>query len=301
MRKSIARRAGISVAAVAVLAGVTSCQGGSDKAEGGRRDSGKGSVTHALSAAYKKTAAAKSAKVTMSMTTPAGMPDSGVTKMSGVMGWDPMVMDVTMTESPLGAKAGDGAEKTHMIWLDDAMYVDMNERPEEFDGKRWGKLDLGAALKQSDNAKLVKQMTAGLDDMKQDPAQQLAMLLGSPDVKHLGSGEVNGERAEHYKGSLTIEEGLKGAKTAQALSPEEREKLLANAKKAGVKGYTYDVWVNGDDYPVKMDMDVKTPQGAISTTMDLSDYGTKASVKAPPADDTVDLIKELQKLTTQGA
>ncbi|MFE6690653.1 hypothetical protein ACFVFQ_29810 [Streptomyces sp. NPDC057743] len=300
MRKSIARRAGISLTAVAVLAGVTSCQGGSDKAEGDRQNSGKGAVTHALSAAYKKTAAAKSAKVKMSMTTPASLPDSGVSKMTGVMGWNPMVMDMTMIDSPLGAKAGDDAEKTHMIWLDDAMYVDMNERLEEFDGKQWGKIDLGAALKQSNNAKLVKQMTAGLEDMNQDPAQQLAMLLGSPDVKHLGSGDVNGERAEHYKGSLTVEEGLKGAKTVQALTPEEREKLLANAKKAGIKGYTYDAWVNSDDYPVKMDIDIRTSQGTITTTSEFSDYGTKTSVQAPPAGDTVDLLKELQKLTAQG-
>ncbi|MFJ9850565.1 hypothetical protein [Streptomyces sp. NPDC101150] len=298
MRKTIARRVGVSLAAVTVLVGVTSCRDGSDKAAGAEPKSGTLAATQALTAAYKKTAAAKSAKVTMTMSVPATMADGGETKMSGVMGWDPFVMDVTMSEKQAGEPAG-GAEKTHMIWVDNAVYMDMGERPVEFDGKKWGKFDLGAAAEQSGDAALMKQMTAGLEDMNQDPAQQLAMLLNSPDVKHLGAGEVDGRRAEHYKGSLTAEEGLKSNNSVKALKPEERKALLANIKKAGIKGYDYDVWVNGDDYPVKMNVDIKTPQGTVHTTATYSDYGTKASVQAPPANDTVDLLKTLKELTTQ--
>ncbi|MFI9048425.1 hypothetical protein [Streptomyces sp. NPDC053427] len=298
MYNASVRRAGVSLAAVTVLVGVTACQNGSDKAEGTERDAGRRAATRALTAAYEKTAAAKSAKVTMTMSAPATMPDGGDTKMSGVMGWDPFVMDVTMSEKPAEKSAG-GAEKTHMIWIDDTVYMDMGERPAEFDGKKWGKFDLGAAVGQTGDAQLMKQMTAGLEDMNQDPAQQLGMFLNSPDIKHLGTGKINGQRAERYKGSLTAEEGLKTNKSVKALTPREREALLANIKKAGIKGYDYDVWVNGDDYPVKMDVKIKTPQGTITTTASFSDYGAKASVQAPPADDTVDLFKMLKELTNQ--
>ncbi|QHC23138.1 hypothetical protein [Streptomyces sp. GS7] len=297
MRKSIGRRVGVSLAAVAVLAGVTSCQKGADKAEG--EQGSARTPTQALTAAYKKTAAAKSAKVTMALSMPASMPGGGETKMSGVMGWDPMAMDMTMDQSPLGARA-EGAEKTHMIWLDNVVYMDMGKRSEALDGKRWGKIDLRAAATLAGDDKLTKQLTAGLGDGNQDPAQQLAMVLGSPNVKHLGAGEVNGQHAEHYKGTLTADEALASLKTAEALPPAEREKLIANIKKAGVKGYDYDVWVNGQDYPVKMDVGVSTPQGRIDTTTTFSDYGAKAAVQAPPADDTVDLMQALKEFMGRG-
>ncbi|WP_067343837.1 hypothetical protein [Streptomyces noursei] len=299
MRKGIARRTGVSLMAVAVLAGVAGCQQGAKKAagDGSGGDSGRTPI-QALTVAYKKTAAAKSAKVTMSMSMPAGLPDGGETKMSGVMGWDPMVMDVTMSESPLGGWAG-GAEKSHMVWLDNAVYVDMGKRTEAFDGKRWGKFDLRDAAAQSGDNALMRQVTAGLDDMNQDPSQQLAMLLGSPDVKHLGGGEVDGEHAEHYRGSLAVEAGLGSLKSVTDLTAEQREKLFANIKKSGVKSYDYDVWVNGQDYPVKMDVDIRTPQGTIKTSARYSDYGAKAAVQAPPADDTADVLKVLRDLMAQ--
>ncbi|WEB38483.1 MULTISPECIES: hypothetical protein [Streptomyces] len=299
MQKGIARRTGVSLMAVAVLAGVAGCQQGAKKAAGdGSGGGAERTPIQALTVAYKKTAAAKSAKVTMSMSMPAGLPDGGETKMSGVMGWDPMVMDVTMSESPLGGRAG-GAETSHMVWLDNTVYVDMGKRTEAFDGKRWGKFDLRAAAAESADNALMRQVTAGLDDMNQDPSQQLAMLLGSPDVKHLGSGEVDGEHAEHYQGSLAVEAGLGSLKSVTNLTAEQREKLFANIKKSGVKGYDYDVWVNGQNYPVKMDVDIKTPQGTIKTSTRYSDYGAKAAVQAPPADDTADVLKVLRDLMAQ--
>ncbi|MYT29230.1 MULTISPECIES: hypothetical protein [unclassified Streptomyces] len=297
MQKGTARRTGVSLAAVAVLAGAAGCQQASGKADGPGRGAERTPV-QALNAAYQKTAAAKSAKVTMTMSVPAGLPDGGETKLSGVMGWDPLVMDVTMNESPLGG-GSDGAEKSHMVWLDDTVYVDLGKPSEAFGGKRWGKFDLRAAASQSGDNALMRQVTAGLDDMNQDPAQQLAMLLGSPDVKHLGAGEVNGQRAEHYRGSLAVEEGLDSLKSVKRLTGEQREKLVANIKKAGVKSYDYDVWVNGQDYPVKMAVDVKTPQGTVKTTADYSDYGTKAAVQAPPAADTADVMEVLRDLMAQ--
>ncbi|MFH8749672.1 hypothetical protein ACH4GK_26095 [Streptomyces rimosus] len=304
MHKHIARRVAAALAATAVLAGVTGCQDGGDKTKGaaGARSSqeagqeaGKRTPTQALTAAYKKTAAAKSAKVAMTVSMPASMTGGGQTRITGVMGWDPLVMDVTVSQS--GAAALGGAEKNRLIWVDDVIYMDLGER---IDGsKTWAKMDLKAAAAESGDAGLAKQLTAGLSDIKQDPSQQLALLLNSPNVKHLGSGEVNGQRAEHYKGSLTLQEALKGQKSAELLSPQEREKLLANMKKSGLKGYDYDVWVNGDDLPVQVNVDMQTPQGKIGTATTYSDYGAKATVQAPPPADTADLLQMFKELGTK--
>ncbi|MFE7311846.1 hypothetical protein ACFU7T_01835 [Streptomyces sp. NPDC057555] len=299
MRKGIALRAGVSLAAVAVAAlGVTGCQKGPDKAEDGRAAKASSPV-QALTAAYEKTAAAKSAKVTMSMSVPAGLPNGGETKISGVMGWDPMVMDVTMSEGPLAGGAG-GGEGSHMVWLHDTVYVDMGKRSQLLGGKRWGAFDLRAAAAQSGDKALVQQVAASLDDMNQDPARQLAMLLGARDVKRLGAGTVDGEHAEHYRGSLPVEDGLASLKSVTRLTAEDRAKLVANAKKAGITSYDYDAWVNDRNYPVKMDVAIKTSRGTVKTTSHYSDYGAKAAVQAPPAHDTVDLMKALQDLMGQG-
>ncbi|GCD42333.1 hypothetical protein [Streptomyces paromomycinus] len=294
MRKGIARRAGVSLAAATVLAGITGCQSDSS-AKAGHEPRTQRTPAQALTAAYQKTAGVHSAKVTMTMSVPKGMPDSGETKMTGTMAWKPTALDMTMSDDGAKAKSGDDNPK-RMIWVDGVAYMDMGD----FGGKKWGKLDLKAAAKEAGDEEMTKAVTAGLDDAEQDPAQQLAMFLGSPDIQHLGSGQVGGVRAEHYKGSLTVEEGLKGAKTVDALKPADREKLLANVKKSGIKGYDYDVWVNGDDLPVRMTVDVQTPMGTISTSASYSEYGTTAAIKAPPAAETTDLLKILKEAAGRG-
>ncbi|MFH8410566.1 hypothetical protein ACH4FX_38200 [Streptomyces sp. NPDC018019] len=292
MRKGIARRIGVSLATATVLAGITSCQDNGTKADGG--PDAQRTPAQALTAAYKKTAGVKSAKVTMTMSVPAGMAASGETKMTGTMAWNPTALDMTMSDASK-VKPEDGEAK-RMILVDGVAYMDMGDSG----GKKWGKFDLKAAAKEAGDSEMTKAVTAGLDDTKQDPAQQLAMLLGSPNVKHLGSGDVDGVRAEHYKGSLTVEEGLKGAKVVDALKPEDREKLLANVKKSGIKGYDYDVWVNSDDLPVRMSVDIKTPMGTLSTSTSYSDYGTTAAIKAPPAGETTDLLQLLKEAAGRG-
>jgi hypothetical protein len=74
-------------------------------------------VTQVLTAAYKKTAAAKSAKVRMTM--PATMDGGGNMEMTGTMEWDPTVMDMAMKGSALQAdpdsrtRSHDVAEQCH--------------------------------------------------------------------------------------------------------------------------------------------------------------------------------------------
>lgn len=77
-----------------------------------------------------------------------------------------------------------------------------------------------------------------MENMNQDPAQQLALLLDSPNLKHLGAERIDGVASEHYKGTLTIDEMMKSNKMLDTLKPEERQQLLTNMKKTGVQGTT---------------------------------------------------------------
>lgn len=302
------KRAGVCLTAAVVVAGVAGCQdgdGGGKKKAGGSADSQvqtQNQMTEVLQAAFKKTSEAKSSKVRMTMTMPAAMDGGGTMELSGVQGWDPGVMDVTMKGSALTAGDPDAPEQIRMIMLDDAMYMDMGaKQAAEMDGKRWMKMDFGAIAEESGDPALQKQLTGGMENMNQDPAQQLALLLESPNLKHVGPEKVDGVQTQHYKGTLSFEEMLDANKgTKSLLSAKERQELVDSVEKAGMKGYDTQVWVNEDNYPVKMVVGMKFTQGTMNMTAHYSDYGAAADVQAPPASETFDFMEMLKELEGLG-
>lgn len=305
---SVRKRAGITLVAVTVLVGAVGCQGGDEgdkKATGVPELQSRDAVTKVVQAAYKKTAEARTAKVRMTMSMSGSADVAGTMEMSGVMGWDPTLMDMTM-KMPKGM-AGSGAdadmpEQLRVKWLDDAMYMDLGAKAaKEMDGKRWMKMDLGAMAEASGDKQLQKQMTRGLEDMNQSPAQQLALLLDSPNLKHVGSEKVDGVEAEHYKGTLTFQDMVKSNKSLDVLTEKERKELVDQAEKSGIKGYDTEVWVDEDGFPVKMDVGMTMPQGTVKVTAHYSDYGVKAAVVAPPAAETFDFMKMMEELGAAGA
>ncbi|MGW8949816.1 hypothetical protein [Streptomyces sp. NPDC055709] len=312
MGMSAWKRAGVSLTAVAVVAGVAGCQDGDESGSGKKKAAEapksqvqtQGEITEVIQAAYRKTSEAKSAKVRMTMSMPvgAGSGGEGTVELSGVQGWDPAVMDVTMKGSALSAGDPDAPSQVRMVLVDNAMYMDMGaKQAAEMDGKRWMKLDFKAAAEIAGSEAMKKQMTGSLENMNQDPAQQLALLLDSPNLKHIGPEKVDGAPAQHYKGTLTFEEMADANKSLEVLSEKERKELVANVKKAGIKGYDTELWVNEDNFPVKMVIGIKTPQGTVDMTAHYSDYGAKATVQAPPAKDTFDLFTMLKELESAGA
>lgn len=303
------KRVGVCLTAAAVVAGVAGCQdgdgGGTEKKAADSAESEvqtQNEMTKVLQAAFKNTSEAKSSKVRMTMTTPAGVDGGGTMEISGVQGWDPAVMDVTMKGSALTAGDPEAPERVRMIMLDNVMYMDMGaKQAAEMDGKRWMKMDFAAIAEASGDPEIQKQMTGGLENMNQDPAKQLALLLESPSLKHVGPEKVDGVQTQRYKGTLSFEEMIDANKSFDLLSEKEREDLIATAKKSGLKGYDTQVWVNEDNYPVKMAVGMKTPQGTMNMTANYSDYGAKAEVEAPSASETFDLMEMLKELEGLGA
>ncbi|MER5208609.1 hypothetical protein [Streptomyces sp. NPDC002825] len=298
MNKSAWKRAGVALTAVAVVTGVAGCQDGGDAkgaAPATPEAQSHGDVTKVIQAAYEKTSAAKAAKVKMTMTMEGLGSESGTIEMTGVQGWDPAVMDITMKGSMLSAGGPDAPQQMRMIMLDQVMYMDMGaKQAAEMDGKRWMKLDMKAAADASGDKALRKQMTGGLDNMNQDPAQQLALLLDSPDLKHVGAEKINGMETEHYKGTLTLEQMLKANESSKLLSKKDHDELLATMKKTGLKGYDTEFWVTEDGYPARMDIGMTMAEGTMQIRADYTDYGTKSAVQAPPAKDTVDLFEMMK-------
>ncbi|MFJ9035336.1 hypothetical protein ACIRF8_01915 [Streptomyces sp. NPDC102406] len=294
----VVRRAFGAAAATALLCtGAVACGTGTGEDQAGEKVQSRSQMTQALTAAYKKTADAKSAKVEMTMKTPASLGGGGTMKLTGTMGWDPTVMDMTMTGSALTAGDPDAPENVRMVWQDNVMYMDMGAKAaKDMDGKRWMKMDLGAVAKQAGDEKLTRQMTGSVDSMNQDPAQQIAVLLDSPNLKHVGSDDVDGVRTQHYKGKLTVDEMMAKNDSLKLLSPSERSEVLKNVKKAGIKDYDTELWVNEDDLPVRMDVTMDSPEGAVDMSMKYSDYGAAVKVDVPPAGQTFDIMEMLKDL-----
>ncbi|MBC2877422.1 MULTISPECIES: hypothetical protein [Streptomyces] len=310
MSKSTIRRVGISLSAAAILVGAVACDSDDKKddksapqsqSKSEPKNDGRSPV-QALQAAFKKTSAAKSAKVHMTMEMPAGATPgapSGPMVMDGVQGWNPTVVDMAVSGAALAGKDGPGA--TRMIMLNNVMYMQMPAKamesaPAEMRGKKWMKIDVAAAAKESGNPALQKQLTGNMNDMNQDPAKQMAVLLDSPNLKHLGAEKVNGVDAQHYKGTLTVEEMIKGNESTKLMDPKDREQLLENVKKAGIKSYDMEFWLNNEDLPVKMTVGMDSAQGKIKIAADYKDYGAKADVQAPPAGETLDLMEMMKGL-----
>ncbi|MGP3773683.1 hypothetical protein ACTWJ8_23015 [Streptomyces sp. SDT5-1] len=299
MTVSVRRVVGAAAATALLCSAVAACGGGDDKGEkkasGG---TGSQSVAQAVSAAFKKTSEAKSAKVDMTMKMPtAAAQGGGDMKMSGTMGWDPTVMDMTMSGAALSAGGPDAPKNIRMVMQDNVMYMDMGAAAAKgMDGKRWMKMDFAAIAKESGDAKTARQMTGSLDSMNQDPAQQIAVLLDSPNLKHLGSATVDGTETEHYKGKLTVDEMLEKNDSLKVLSKSERDQLLQNVKKAGIKTYDTELWINKDDLPVRLDVTMDSKQGPVEISEKFSDYGAPVKAAVPPASETFDMMQMLKEL-----
>ncbi|MFF5917971.1 hypothetical protein ACFY8C_06490 [Streptomyces flavochromogenes] len=303
MNVSVWKRAGVAVAAVAVVTGVAGCQDGDGKAAGAdeAQTQSLGDITKVIRTAYEKTSAAKSAKIRMTMDLPAGLEGGGTMEMTGVQGWDPTVMDITVKGSMLGAAGAGGPDSMRMIMLGNVMYMDVGEaQAAQTGGKRWMKLDMQAAAEASGDKALSKSMTGGMENMNQDPAKQLALLLDSPNLKHLGAEKIDGAETQHYKGTLTLEQMVATNKSLDVLSEKDRADLVESVRKSGITAYDTEVWVREDGYPARMDIGMKSAQGTVKMGMHFSDYGAKAAVQAPPAEDTVDLFEMLKQLGAGG-
>jgi hypothetical protein len=154
-------------------------------------------------------------------------------------------------------------------------------------GKHWLKYDYDAY------AKLGGASTAFVSDQLQNsnPAQSVQMIIASGGVKKVGPQTVRGVRATHYSG--TVDVAALAAKSDNGLSAKELKALKKQLEAAGIKTEQIDLWVNGDNLLVKKTEQGSTANGTMRSTTYYSGYGTKVSVSAPPAVDTLDFTKLL--------
>ncbi|WP_042420285.1 hypothetical protein [Streptacidiphilus anmyonensis] len=261
------------VAATAALAvtGLAACGGGKTASASGQAASvPMVSVADAMSATNQATQKYTSVSMKMDEHITADGKTADVTG-NGHISWKPVGLDMTMTMPATGGVAGG---TMHMMMSGTTMYMGMSGKA-AFQGKHWMKMDLSkdAAIADSLNK------SSG-----QDPATQLKLFTSSGDIKRVGTETVDGVSTTHYSGTVDF------AKLATEQDPSLKS-LVQQDSKLGVSSMKVDLWVNGQNLPVRMvEATPASSTMSLNATIDYTDYGTTpVTVTPPPAGDTLDM------------
>ncbi|MEV5510446.1 hypothetical protein [Streptomyces orinoci] len=279
-------------AAAFALTSVTACGGDkSDKSDKGASsaspaDQGKSPVAQAISALRKAATAtdgAHSAKVEGTTT----MAATGTMNMNGALDWaDGVQGDVTISggQGAMGALMK-GPGGMHARYLKDAYYVNIGEASPQMaaqlGGKHWIKYDYDWM------AKKLGPSGAYLKDQMQNnnPTRSVQMLIGSGDVRQVGTETVRNVKATHYSGTIDVS---RMAEKQSSLGKDQLDQLKRQLQQSGATTEQVDVWVSDDNLLVKKVEKANGGSGTTESTVYYSDYGTKVSAGAPDASDTVD-------------
>ncbi|KUN76138.1 hypothetical protein [Streptomyces griseoruber] len=297
MKRTSVRTAGLSIAAMGLLAGVTACgaSGGSGSSSGssGGSEGARFDPVAALRTAEKSTDGADSAKVESTTTMGSVMSMTA----DGSLAWgDGLTGRLTITYT--GGTMADtmrqmGSDSMEARYLPDAYYARMGDTfAEQSGGKHWIKYayDDLETLAGSGGAYLKDQM------QNTTPNQSVKLLLASGDVRKVGEEKVRGQRTTHYSGTVDVADL---AEKNSSLSRSQLDDLKKTLEQAGVTTETVDIWVDDQDLLVKKVEKGETTAGAYSQTAYYSDYGTEVAVEEPPASDTADFT-ELVKQQSGG-
>jgi len=80
------------------------------------------------------------------------------------------------------------------------------------------------------------------------------------------------------------------------LGEEQRRRLSEALETQGAESYEVDVWLDGNDFPIRVREAYDTDQGPVSCRIDYADLGRPVQVSAPPADRVTDLSGFLSAL-----
>ncbi|MER5292547.1 hypothetical protein ABT382_10720 [Streptomyces pharetrae] len=198
--------------------------------------------------------------------------------MDGTYSWgDGAAMDVEMDTAAAQMSALQDDPTTRVIMVDGAYYYDVDPQPSgPIAGKEWMRIDVAAVTGE-----------AGADNIaaNADPTATLRYMTASTEVEDLGEETVLGKEATHYRGSVGAEHIEKSKLT------EAEKKAAVTALKASGGKLTCDIWVDGEDLPVR----ISQTGAGMTVTMDFLKFGATEKITAPPAAETGDLTEQVRE------
>lgn len=156
-------------------------------------------------------------------------------------------------------------------------------------GAQWMKVDLSSIGAD------VSQLT-GSGAGTSSATSQAEFLAGLDHVSSLGTEDVDGVTATHYRGVANLSRALEQAKTKLGTDSDVVEAMQRQIDQAGVAQVPVDVWIDGKNRPVKIVLDMKIKDQSVTMTMTYSDFGVPVNIVAPPADQVGDSSSILGQL-----
>ena len=269
--RQAAARAGVTAAA---LVATTACGAETVKRAAETVDRSD-AILGALALATDRTEDLGSAEVEVTVETGTGDPAA----MEGTYSWgDGYAYDVVMDAG--AAQMGELTDEptVHALFVDGAYYYNVDPLTSgPYKGKEWLKVD--ASVFFGDRGSQAFSGSAA------SPAASMRSLRYAKSVEELGEERVEGRDTTHYRAVLGAEQ-LGRFKDTYA-----GEGSVVDSMTGGDGTVTMDVWVGGDDLPVRL----KQEMGAMTITMDFEKFGATAEVEAPPAGQTADVTEALRE------
>ena len=290
--------AALGAATALLLMGTAACGGSGDgerpadsapaeEASGQRQDEARAAVQAAARSAQEVTSASFTAELSQP-----GPP--GEMRVTGAVSWaEPVALQATTTGDWLGLGAGGEAAEVELIVVDEALYVNVSDGLGESADVEWLGLEAADLEQLAGEEAPVEGSPLGPDGPARDPAQQMQLLLASPDISLVGEEELHGQAVRHYAGTVSVREALADG---SELGEEQRRRLSEALETQGAESYEVDVWLDGNDFPIRVREAYDTDQGPVSCRIDYADLGRPVQVSAPPADRVTDLSGFLSAL-----
>jgi hypothetical protein len=273
------RRIAASVAALALTVSLAAC---SDETGGNAQNGGSGGG--ATEAATNLVALAKQVGDQTDESSTAHMTftgDAGQMKITGdgdmrLGGGEPaMAMDMDTGQTG----------KMSMVLLDGVLYMKL---PAELSqgGKPWIKID----SKDKSNP-LAQVLSSVVDQMRQnaDPRAALEQFQEAGEITSSSKEELNGEQTTHYKITVDVQ------KLADNQQDPTLKQAMESAIESGLKDFPVELWVNGDNLPVRMKVQMPTTDPTsgksvpVNVQVDYSKWGEPVEIEPPPADQVGEL------------
>jgi len=138
-----------------------------------------------------------------------------------------------------------------------------------------------------------------------DPTGSLTMLYGLIDVEEVGSEQVDGAPATHYRATFDLTTALEQIPAANREALQQAiDGIQQQTGGTDVTAMPIDVWVDGDGYLKQFRYLFEIPTGAVGgggsfgMTMTLSHVGDPVDIQPPPADQVTDILDLAPSMAT---
>jgi len=174
------------------------------------------------------------------------------------------------------------------VFLGTVVYMQFPEklRKEIPGGKAWLKIDYEKALRQQGVD------LGALENTSNNPADQLEQLRGAGDVQKVGIEQVRGVSTTHYKATIDLRKAAEKSRVA-------RRSIDRLVKLTGQSTIPMEIWIDDRGRMRRQSMEQKIQNQTMNYTVELFDFGTRESIKAPPASETKDITDLAAKAKPQ--